>query len=143
MYGVSGVCSFPHAVFASIGFVQLPGGGRDAASGGAEGRRPARLQRLQEGGLPLPRRANHEHLQQFTRFCLSKVSSEESQDRSRTYGEQTCFSRCLKNRICDSSDIFKLLFARFLCKTFALTTSSKCSFANSSCKKCFQPSFRI
>lgn len=67
-------------VFASVGVVQLPGGGADAALGGGEGGGLARLQDLQQGGLPLPRGADHQHLQQSEVLRLTKLGPEESQD---------------------------------------------------------------
>lgn len=51
-------------VSACVGVVQLPGGGADAALGRGEGSGLARLQDLQQGGLPLSRGADHQHLQQ-------------------------------------------------------------------------------
>ena len=78
------VCVSSYTSFNPVGSVQLPGGGGDAAFGGGEGGRLARLQRLQEGCLPLARGTNHNHLQQLARFCLSQVRSEVSEHRHRT-----------------------------------------------------------
>lgn len=71
-------------VFACAGVVQLPAAGADAALGRGEGGGPARLQHLQQGGLPLPGGADHQHLQQSEVLRLSKLSPEEGQDRDGT-----------------------------------------------------------
>lgn len=81
---VLGNVCFSHFVLASTGFVQLPGGGGDAALCWGEGGGSAGLQSLEEGRLALPRWTDHEHLKQLTGLCFSKLCPEESQHTRRT-----------------------------------------------------------
>lgn len=66
---------FPHVVFPSVRFLQLPGGGGDAAFSWGEGCNSATLQRLQQGSFPLSRWTNHNHLQLLTGFGFTELST--------------------------------------------------------------------